>query len=61
MNPVIGSDGSLSYTDFEASTIENTAAFSNAYPAIKEFAEAVAADMFVFSSYSALSPTTMVL
>lgn len=61
MNPVIGSDGSLSYTDFEASTIENTAAFSKAYPAIKEFAEAVAADKFVFSSYSALSPTTMVL
>lgn len=61
MNPVVATDGTLSYTDFEASSIENTAAFSKAYPAIQEFAAAVAADKFEFSSYSALSPTTMVL
>lgn len=57
--PVVGSDGTLTYTDLTVSTIENTQALCTLFPAIKEFAEAVAADKFVFSSTSALSPTTI--
>ena len=59
--PVIGADGTLSFTDVHASNVDNAATYLTTFPALQDLLDAIAGDKFKLSAISNLAPTAIKL